>query len=216
MAPPSTPTATTATTAMAMPSAHAMNGGGGGDRLMGMSAMSMTFFHSADTPLFWDWWTPSGPAQYAATCAFLVALAAVTRILFAVRPVLLYYARVSATGESCSGQHEPFHHQRAGERLLPGDDKAATEAEDGGGGRHNSVGRDARRWWWSGASLGSRLSRACCEVVLVCLGYFLMLAVMTMNAGYFISVLSGVFLGMFLLGNWADGAVADDDRWHQC
>jgi solute carrier family 31 (copper transporter), member 1 len=42
-----------------------------------------------------------------------------------------------------------------------------------------------------------------------------MLAVMTMNSGYFISVLSGVFLGMFLLGNSADGNVADD-RWHQC
>jgi hypothetical protein len=41
-----------------------------------------------------------------------------------------------------------------------------------------------------------------------------MLAVMTMNTGYFVSVLSGVFLGMFLLGSWADDSA--DDRWHQC
>jgi hypothetical protein len=41
-----------------------------------------------------------------------------------------------------------------------------------------------------------------------------MIAVMTMNTGYFVSVLSGVFLGMFLLGSRADGGV--DTRWHQC
>lgn len=42
-----------------------------------------------------------------------------------------------------------------------------------------------------------------------------MLAVMTMNTGYFISVLSGVFLGMFLAGGSADDSTAGD-RWHQC
>jgi solute carrier family 31 (copper transporter), member 1 len=168
MTPPSTPTATM-TMAMAMPSAHTM-GGGGGDMLMGMSAMSMTFFHSAATPLFWDWWKPSGPAQYAATCVFLIALAAVTRIIFAVRPVL--YAR--GPGGSY-GQHERIH-QHAGEPLLTGDEKAATATEDGGPDLPPALAISACRMaqrWWSGTSLGSRLWRAFCEVVLVCLGYFL-------------------------------------------
>jgi len=43
-----------------------------------------------------------------------------------------------------------------------------------------------------------------------------MVAVMTMNTGYFVSVLSGVFVGMFLLG---DGGADDGvgSRWHhQC
>jgi len=31
---------------------------------------------------------------------------------------------------------------------------------------------------------------------------FSMLAVMTMNVGYFMSVLGGVFLGSFVLGGW--------------
>lgn len=168
MAPPSTPTAVM-TNAMAMPSAHTMSGSSGA-MLMGMSAMSMTFFHSAATPLFWDWWKPSGPSQYAATCAFLIALAAVTRILFAVRPVL--YAR--SPGGSY-GHHKRIH-QHAGERLLPGDKKVAIETEDGNPDLPPTLARGAFRVpqrWWSGTPLGSRLWRAFCEVLLVCLGYFL-------------------------------------------
>lgn len=34
-----------------------------------------------------------------------------------------------------------------------------------------------------------------------------MLAVMTMNVGYFLSVLGGVFLGSFLVGRWTGAAV---------
>jgi hypothetical protein len=41
-----------------------------------------------------------------------------------------------------------------------------------------------------------------------------MIAVMTMNTGYFVSVLSGVFLGMFLVGSPADDSAGNP--WHQC
>jgi copper transporter 1 len=33
-----------------------------------------------------------------------------------------------------------------------------------------------------------------------------MLAVMTMNVGYFLSVLGGVFLGSFVMGGWTSAA----------
>lgn len=33
-----------------------------------------------------------------------------------------------------------------------------------------------------------------------------MLAVMTMNVGYFMSVLGGVFLGSFVMGGWTSAA----------
>lgn len=33
-----------------------------------------------------------------------------------------------------------------------------------------------------------------------------MLAVMTMNVGYFMSVIGGVFLGSFVLGGWTPAA----------
>ncbi|KAL8403424.1 hypothetical protein RB594_008616 [Gaeumannomyces avenae] len=196
-------------------------GGGGGDTAMGMSAMSMTFFHSASTPLFWDWWKPSGPQQYAATCVFLIALAAVTRVLFAVRPLL--HARAASRGAP-DGHHRlplrqddeqatPRRHATAEELLLAGE-KTGLSGADPEAAAPKGVARVASRWWHS-ATVGERLLRASCEAVLVCLGYFVMLAVMTMNTGYFLSVLGGVFLGMFLVGGSADDSTAGD-RWHQC
>ena len=167
MAPPSTPTAAMAVP-MAMPNPQGMDSGG--DMLMGMSVMSMTFFHSAATPLFWDWWKPNGSAQYAATCAFLILLAAVTRILFAIRPGI--YTR----GRGWSEEPIQSIHQHAGDHLLPSDEKIAAEIEDSGSDLALASGGGARgmmRRWWCSVSLASRLWRACCEVALVCLGYFL-------------------------------------------
>ncbi|KAH6856805.1 Ctr copper transporter [Chaetomium sp. MPI-CAGE-AT-0009] len=200
--------------------------------LMGMSTMSMTFFHSPTTPLFWDWWAPQSAAAYAATCVFLVGLAAATRVLLAVRPALGSDAGVlrgvyRAGGRSRRRQEQKQKQQQqldGGRLLLGGEEKVGVEVDDlgpgtglegleGGGGGGAAAAAVGRRWW-GGAALGVRLWRAACEVVLVCLGYFLMIAVMTMNTGYFVSVLGGVFLGMFLLGGRAEGGA--DTRWHQC
>lgn len=53
--------------------------------MMGMDAMAMTFFTSTGTPLFSMPWTPMTTGQYAGTCIFLIALAAICRGLLAVR-----------------------------------------------------------------------------------------------------------------------------------
>lgn len=144
---------------------------------MGMSAMSMTFFHSASTPLFWDWWKPSGPQQYAATCVFLIALAAVTRILFVIRPLL--QARRGSSGTR--HQRLPLHQDEqtmdrrnaTTEELLPSDEKAGglNETYPETVTPKAAIGIASR--WWSSATLGERLLGASCEAVLVCLGYFL-------------------------------------------
>lgn len=47
--------------------------------------MAMTFFAASTTPLFAAAWTPRTAAQYAGTCIFLIAFAAVFRALLAVR-----------------------------------------------------------------------------------------------------------------------------------
>lgn len=45
-------------------------------------------------------------------------------------------------------------------------------------------------------------ARSVLEVIISGIGYLLMLAVMTMNVGYFLSVLGGIFLGTFVAGRF--------------
>ncbi|KAF4891451.1 hypothetical protein CGCVW01_v014307 [Colletotrichum viniferum] len=56
-----------------------------------------------------------------------------------------------------------------------------------------------------------RLGRAVYEVVIALLGYLLMLAVMSMNVGYFVSILVGVFVGTLGLGG-----IARDSTFDHC
>ncbi|EAQ88256.1 predicted protein [Chaetomium globosum CBS 148.51] len=129
-------------------------------------------------------------------------------------------------GRGRHGRGRSRNHDGGGLLAGEGKEKVCGEREDlgpemvlsglEGDERDGAAAGDAEgvRRWWGGAALGWRLWRAGCEVVFVCLGYFLMIAVMTMNTGYFISVLSGVFLGMFLLGGTIENSAGGP--WHQC
>lgn len=52
-----------------------------------MMSMQMTFFTSTTTPLFSTSWTPSNTGQYAGTCIFLIILATLFKLLFALRAI---------------------------------------------------------------------------------------------------------------------------------
>ncbi|KAF2243364.1 hypothetical protein BU26DRAFT_534305 [Trematosphaeria pertusa] len=136
--------------------------------------MAMTFFTSTSTPLYSAAWTPSSTGQYAGTCMFLIAFAAIFRALLAVR---VNFFQVVARVE----------HRRTGSLEYPyaADAKLTT-----------------RPWRVKEAVLV-----ACIDVLLAGTGYLLMIAVMTMNVGYFLSILAGVFLGSMVFGRFmADSA----------
>nr|POE75608.1 hypothetical protein CFP56_53720 [Quercus suber] len=69
----------TATSAMSMSMSMSS------DTMMGMQDMAMTFFTASTTPLYSTSWTPTSDGQYAATCIFLIAFAALFRALLAIR-----------------------------------------------------------------------------------------------------------------------------------
>lgn len=64
--------------------------------------------------------------------------------------------------------------------------------------------RQVRSQWNSHPfRVATETTRALFEVVIGGIGYLLMLAVMTMNVGYFLSVLGGIFLGAFVAGRFS-------------
>ncbi|OQN96856.1 hypothetical protein B0A48_17410 [Cryoendolithus antarcticus] len=62
--------------------------------------------------------------------------------------------------------------------------------------------KGARRPW----RVNEAAARATLDTMLAGVSYLLMIAVMTMNVGYFLSVLGGTFLGSFALGSWGAAA----------
>ncbi|KAK7999674.1 ctr copper transporter [Apiospora arundinis] len=186
----SMPTAT-ATGATPSSTMDGMSHGGGGamPMTMDMSQMAMVFFQSVTSPLFSKAWTPSGTGSYAGTCIFLVVLATLHRVLIAVRNLVF--------------ETVPHGHPKLDPALASDGEEAAMDAYRRRYGR--SVGVLARI---RGAlhdnpfRIATETARALSELVISGMGYLLMLAVMTMNVGYFLSVLGGVFLGAFLAGRF--------------
>ncbi|KJZ68603.1 hypothetical protein HIM_12006 [Hirsutella minnesotensis 3608] len=170
---------------------------------MGSMMMTMVFQSNMETPLYANSWTPHSPGAYAGTCIFLILLAIIARMLLAAKSV--QEARwldrdanrryVAANGKTELSQYI----------SRDPDAKQMTLSENGVEESVLVVGRKgavARPWRLSVDPL-----RALMDTILAGVGYLLMLAVMTMNVGYFLSVLAGVFLGSLAVGRYSTSAV---------
>ncbi|KAJ6104056.1 Mitochondria protein Fmp29 [Penicillium sp. IBT 18751x] len=159
-----------------------MSGMSDSSMTMYMSEMIMTFFTSFKTPLFSEDWTPTSKGQYAGTCIFLIVLAVILRLLIAIRPVL--EGRLWTDGL----QHA----------TIDGKPDTQTKHMSGVQLSMQELGNRWSRWRVNPAA-----GRATYEMVVAGVAYLLMIAVMTMNLGYFLSVLGGIWLGTFIMGSVA-------------
>ncbi|KAK4548129.1 hypothetical protein LTR36_009998 [Oleoguttula mirabilis] len=168
------------------------------------TSMSMVFTSDHSTPLFSSAWTPTSTGGYAGTCIFLVVLAVISRLLSAYRHTVEHRWHDKAVNRRyviVAGETEADRERQA---LGKGGEKVeeATLTARGLDERVKVV-RSSRRalesvpWRFS-----TDLPRACIFVVQAGVGYLLMLAVMTLNVGYFLSVLAGLFVGELAMGRY--------------
>jgi solute carrier family 31 (copper transporter), member 1 len=165
---------------------------------MMMMNMDMTFFSDTTTPLYSMHWQPMTSGQYAGTCIFLIFLSIISRLLTATRTFI-----------------ESRWHQQALRRryIVVADKQPLSERviSDPNGSQAtlttNGVDELVRvvqarpkmpvAWRFS-----VDLPRALLVTVQGGVMYLLMIAVMTMNVGYFISVLAGIFIGELAVGRY--------------
>ena len=133
-------------------------------------AMGMTFNLSTNTPLLLPTWRPKNASEYAASCLFLIALAALTRVLIAIRPIL----------DVTSWRREYKYHRFGQQEKDAGAQHVEGDAE-GGKSDHLPPPEKPRSGWkaitlavrdhWGNAALSSRLSRAGFDMLIAGLGY---------------------------------------------
>ena len=202
-----------------------MSSGGSSDSAsMSMTTMDVVFFTSTSTPLYSSAWEPKSTGAYAGTCIFLIVLAVIFRSLLAGKRILEHRWRDKELNRRyVSVRGLPTEAERIN---ADGEGKNATLVSERGVEEHVRVVRRHKRsvtpW-----RFGVDLPRAAYVTVIAGVGYLLyvprmhlstpenirgvainhrsrMLAVMTLNVGYFLSVLGGTFLGELAVGRFAE------------
>ncbi|KAK9320444.1 Ctr copper transporter family-domain-containing protein [Lipomyces orientalis] len=167
----------------------------GMDMSSSMSMSSMSFHTSASDFLFATGWTPSSKRQYAGICIFLIVLGAVYRFMHVLKHRTERYlnARTLVNMRSiATATQNPHTDTVYADSLEKSAGEATVQSE-----RPLQFG-SVRPWR---VSVDVPLSLI--QLVLSAISYLLMLAVMTFNVGYFLSVLGGIFLGELLFGRFS-------------
>ena len=136
---------------------------------MSMSNMQIVFYTSTTTPLYSTSWTPSRTGQYAGTCIFLIILATIFRVLFALRAVQerRWQLMESRRRYIIAGAEE----KEKKRRLSAEESKTSVSSEKSNQGSIVAMDRkvsDVRPWRTT-----QDVPRACLDVVIAGVGYLL-------------------------------------------
>jgi len=165
---------------------------------MDASSMTMAFFNSEHTPLYSKGWAPSTTAGYAGTCIFLIILTLIYRSLFAVKHILEQRWQDKAWQRRyvVVAEKQPVAEQARTDPSLKTGILTANGVEENVMIVHRPA-RGTQPWRFS-----VDLPRSLLVTVMAGIGYLLMLAVMTFNIGYFLSILAGTLLGELAVGRF--------------
>ncbi|KAF2741116.1 Ctr copper transporter-like protein [Polyplosphaeria fusca] len=190
----------------------------GGDHDMAMDGMDMggstttssghgmmsAFFTATNTPLYSESWTPSSAGAYAGTCIFLILLAVVLRALFTAKS----YLEARAIETALKRRYVVVADQTSAAEKVAGDGSSTTGILTTNGVQENVRMLQAPTKHVQPFRFSVDLPRAGLMTVIAGVGYLLMLAVMTYNVGYFLSVLGGTLLGELAFGRFNQGVMA--------
>ncbi|KAL9045278.1 MAG: hypothetical protein Q9214_001658 [Letrouitia sp. 1 TL-2023] len=160
----------------------------------------MVFTSSTSTPLYSLAWTPDSTGKYAGTCIFLIIFAFIYRALIAQKSVL-ERRRLEKERTRRVQVRESASTSASASTELDNPDTKRTETAP----VNASVQRSAVRSW----RFSVVLPRAAYNTVTTGVGYLLMLAVMTLNVGYFLSVLGGTLAGELVFGPYLSHSVLE-------
>ncbi|KAK2744524.1 low affinity copper transporter [Colletotrichum kahawae] len=182
----------TATASDAMPGmdmgSGPMNMNGSTSSGSSMSMMMMTIFQTTPrTPLYTETWTPNSVGTYAATCIFLIFLAFAMRSMVALKSI----------------QEKRVNGRLGMADKMSSDSMAQKMVLSENGVEENVTVVQKQHGIWRPWRFSVDPVRALIDTAIAGVGYLLMLAVMTMNVGYLLSVLGGVFLGSLAVGRFA-------------
>jgi len=163
-----------------------------------MSQMAMVFFNSHTTPIWSAQWQPTTSGQYAGTCIFLIIFSVIFRSLLAGKHIL----EARWADQAWKRRYITVAENSAFSEQLKGDPNSMRGVLTANGVDENvailmKASHGPQPWRFS-----VDVPRAFLSMILVGVGYLLMLAVMTLNIGYYFSVLAGAFIGELAVGRF--------------